>query len=66
VLQILCPSAHSYPPQPLSAAVSGLCPAGLDLLARLLAFNPDERLTAEQAMRHAYFDDLDPAIRVFD
>lgn len=30
----------------------------LDLLQRLLALNPDDRLTASQAMRHEFFDAL--------
>lgn len=29
-----------------------------DLIAKLLAYNPDERLSARQALRHPYFKDL--------
>lgn len=29
-----------------------------DLIAKLLAYNPDERLSARQALRHPYFRDL--------
>jgi len=31
---------------------------GLDLLQRLLSFNPSKRLTASQCLSHPYFDDL--------
>lgn len=30
----------------------------LDLLEKLLKFDPDKRITVEQAMKHKYFDDL--------
>ena len=29
-------------------------PDGIDLLGKLLQFNPDKRLTAEQALRHPF------------
>lgn len=29
--------------------------AGIDLLSRLLTYDPDERITAEEALRHPYF-----------
>ncbi len=32
--------------------------AGLDLLARLLAYDPRARITAAEALRHPWFDDL--------
>jgi serine/threonine protein kinase len=40
--------------------VPGLCPAGLDLLSRLLRFNPDERPSCAQALEHPYFDGFSP------
>lgn len=39
----------------LAALVPRLGPLGLDLLVRLLAYDPAERLSAEQALRHPYF-----------
>ncbi|KAK9841856.1 hypothetical protein WJX81_007585 [Elliptochloris bilobata] len=39
----------------LAALVPRLGPVGLDLLTRLLAYDPAERLSAEQALRHPYF-----------
>jgi len=33
--------------------------AGIDLLSRMLEYSPDRRLTAAQALKHPWFDDLD-------
>ena len=30
----------------------------LDLIEKLLAYNPDDRYSAKQALRHPYFNDL--------
>lgn len=30
----------------------------LDLLDKMLRFNPDERITLKNSLKHAYFDDL--------
>lgn len=32
---------------------------GLDLLARMIVYDPFKRISAKQAMSHPYFDDLD-------
>jgi cyclin-dependent kinase 2 len=45
-------------PKPLDAVVPALCPAGLDLLARLLEYDPNRRITAHAALEHPYFDDI--------
>lgn len=34
-----------------------LSKAGLNLLNGLLTYDPDKRLTARQALKHAYFDE---------
>ncbi len=34
-----------------------LSEAGVDLLNRLLTYDPDKRITARQALRHAYFSE---------
>lgn len=36
-----------------------LDPKGLDLLNRMLTYDPCKRISAKQAMNHPYFDDLD-------
>ncbi|KAL6902172.1 hypothetical protein ACP4OV_005048 [Aristida adscensionis] len=38
-----------------------LSPAGRDLLAGLLSFNPGERLTAAEALKHRWFTETSPA-----
>ncbi|EDQ89694.1 uncharacterized protein MONBRDRAFT_25292 [Monosiga brevicollis MX1] len=42
----------------LEAEVSSLFPEGLDLLQQLLRYVPDERLSADRALRHRFFDDI--------
>ena len=32
--------------------------AGLDLLMKMIAFDPDQRISAEQAIKSNYFDDI--------
>ena len=34
--------------------------AGLDLLARMLTYQPNKRITAQEALQHPYFADLGP------
>jgi cyclin-dependent kinase 5 len=51
-----------YPPAPFSAVVPPLSPTGIDLLKRHLVSYPKGRITAEDAMRHEYFGDLDDPI----
>jgi len=49
----------------LAALAPRLAPAGLDLLGRLLSYDPAARPSAEQALRHPYFRALRraPALR---
>ncbi|KAF3842592.1 hypothetical protein F7725_024543 [Dissostichus mawsoni] len=43
----------------LSSMVKNLDKNGLDLLAKMLTYNPPKRISAREAMTHPYFDDLD-------
>ena len=36
---------------------------GRDLVARLLVCNPSLRMSADDALQHPYFNDLNPAIK---
>ncbi|KAF8084419.1 hypothetical protein N665_0718s0012 [Sinapis alba] len=52
---------HAYPqwkPLSLSKAVPNLDEAGLDLLSKMLVYEPAKRISAKKAMEHPYFDDL--------
>ena len=44
--------------QDLQTLVPTLCPAGIDLLEKLLEYNPDRRISAKYALNHPYFDEL--------
>ncbi len=47
-----------YPPQNLSALIQGLDEKGLNLLSRMLQYDPNQRISAQAAMKHPYFDDV--------
>ena len=47
-----------YPAQPLKKIVRKLDAAGLDLLTKMLQFDPAKRISAEMAMKHVFFRDL--------
>ena len=46
-----------FPRKDFSNYFIGANPHAVDLLERLLVFDPDRRLTAEQALAHPYFSD---------
>ncbi|CAL9754737.1 unnamed protein product [Musa acuminata subsp. burmannicoides] len=53
---------HEYPqwkPQNLARAVPALEPEGVDLLSKMLQYDPANRISAKAAMEHPYFDSLD-------
>ncbi|KAL4421721.1 hypothetical protein ABPG77_002337 [Micractinium sp. CCAP 211/92] len=53
---------HEFPqwhPQDLARVFPRLCPAGIDLMAKMFEYDPSRRVTAKEAMQHPYFDDLD-------
>ncbi|CAK87965.1 unnamed protein product (macronuclear) [Paramecium tetraurelia] len=46
------------PAATLGKDITNLCPLGLDLLSKMITYDPYARITAEEALKHAYFDDL--------
>lgn len=48
--------------QDLKSAVPSLEDAGVDLLSRMLEYDPAKRISAKQALLHPYFRDLDVTI----
>ncbi|CAO3570235.1 unnamed protein product [Mortierella alpina] len=52
------PDFPLYSPIPLENLVPKLDPLGIDLLSRLVSYNPDKRISAEAALTHPYFDEI--------
>jgi len=48
-----------WPKLKLSKAAPNLEDSGIDLLEKLLAYDPRNRISARRALSHPYFDDLD-------
>jgi renal tumor antigen len=44
--------------QPMAKLIPHCSPECVDVIVRLLAYDPDDRLSARQAVKHAYFKDL--------
>ncbi|KAL1491294.1 hypothetical protein ABEB36_011912 [Hypothenemus hampei] len=57
---------HEHPVSNLRAKFNTLSEIGLGLLLKFLTFDPSQRITAEEAMKHAYFSEpplpIDPAM----
>ncbi|KAH1003028.1 hypothetical protein HUJ05_010977 [Dendroctonus ponderosae] len=57
---------HDYPVSNLRAKFSTLSEIGLGLLLKFLTYDPAQRITAEEALKHAYFGEpplpIDPAM----
>lgn len=53
-------TARPYPPPKngLAGLVPTLPPAGVDLLSRMLQYDPGRRITASQALQHVFFQDM--------
>jgi len=47
-----------WSPVPLKTVVEGLDELGLDLLSKMLTYEPSKRISARDALRHPFFDDL--------
>lgn len=39
----------------LSKLIPSACPEAIDLISRMICWDPDKRLSSEQALRHPYF-----------
>lgn len=53
------PTFPHWAPKALGEVITGMDPAGLDLLAQTLVYEPSRRVSAKAAMNARYFDDLD-------
>lgn len=53
------PTFPGWTPQPLRDLVPNLEPMGIDLLERMLQYEPSKRISAKAALNHPYFNDLD-------
>lgn len=53
------PTFPNWRPRSIVETVPSLCPLGQDLLARMLTYEPSRRITAHDALNHAYFDAID-------
>ena len=47
-----------WPSLQISRFTPGLCEQGIDLVEGLMAIDPRRRLSALEAMKHPYFDDM--------
>ncbi|KAI9481566.1 MAG: serine/threonine-protein kinase pef1 [Benjaminiella poitrasii] len=47
-----------YPPQHLSQFLPSIDPVGIDLLGRMLQYQPQMRITAKDALNHHYFNEI--------
>ncbi len=52
-----------YVGESLEKIVPKLDPDGLDLLDKMLQMNPNDRISAVEAMKHPYLDDVPEAIK---
>lgn len=46
---------HIYSSGNIRAKFPYLTEAGMDLMLKLLAYDPEQRITAEEALKHPYF-----------
>jgi serine/threonine protein kinase len=50
-----CCRFPQFSPASLAKLIPSGSPEAIDLIAKLIAWNPDSRLSSEQALRHPYF-----------
>lgn len=53
------PTFPNWPARSIERAVPTLDAAGMDLLAKMLAYEPAKRISARAALSHPFFDSLD-------
>lgn len=58
------PEFSKYDSQPLQNFIPNLGDLGIDLLKCMLKLNPQERITAKDALLHPYFDDIPEELKV--
>jgi len=58
------PDFPVYPAQNLSNIVHGLDEKGMNLLQRMLQFDPNLRISAQAAMKHPYFDGIESQLNM--
>lgn len=51
---------EKYPKIPFKKIVPNLDDDGIDLLSKLLDYDPEKRITAGEALNHPFFKDIDP------
>jgi len=52
-----------HPAQSLHALVPTMDPQGIDLLEKMLQYEPAQRISAKDALSHEYFNDLPPSMK---
>jgi len=53
------PTFPQWSPKQMASIVPGLDEHGVDLLTRLLTYEPNHRISGKDALQHPYFADLD-------
>lgn len=57
------PTFPQWKKRPLEEVVDCIDPDGMDLLKRMLVYEPCKRLSAREALKHPYFDNMDKGER---